>query len=128
MADDRLRVRIDSEAKRKAMARADEQGVTLSEAIRELLVLWCAGHIDLQALRASYGKDTYHGGDELPTLDELHALGGNLDALARAVNSTRDRLSGFARVHCKGLAMSETVGKADADWQWRKHLFETGQL
>ena len=127
MADDRLRVRIESEAKRKAMARADEQGVTLSEAIRELLVLWCAGHVDLQALRASYGKDTYHGGDELPTLDELHALGGNLDVLARAVNSARDKLSEFARVHREGLAMAETVNKADADWQWWKRYRETGQ-
>ena len=125
MANDRLRVRIESEAKRKAMARADEQGVTLSEAIRELLTLWCAGHVDLRALRASYGVDTYHGGDELPTLDELHALGGNLDALARAVNSTRDKLSEFARAHREGLAMSETVNKADADWQWWKHVRET---
>ena len=120
MSDERLRIRIDSEAKHKAMARAKEQGITLSEAVRDLLLLWCAGQIDLQALRASYGTDTYHEDAELPTREDLHALGGELDALVQAINAARDRLAEFAQKHDKGLAMAETFRENDEDWQWRK--------
>ena len=42
-----IRVRISRRRKAQAMARAEEQGVTLSEAVRRLLYLWIEGKVDV---------------------------------------------------------------------------------
>jgi len=107
MADDRLRVRIDGAEKRAAMERAEAQGVTLSEAIRALLGLWCAGHIDLGDLQA-LGR--------LPSDGELADLGAHLDALSRAIEAARGGLGDFGRRYGQALDMGEVI-RARL-WRW----------
>lgn len=100
MADDRLRVRIDASEKARAMERAAAQGVTLSGAIRDLLALWCEGHIDLQALGALV---------ELPSEGELAKLGETLGTLTANIESAREELHKFSRWHGHALGIGETL-------------------
>ena len=107
MADDRLRVRIDASEKARAMERAEAQGVTLSEGIRLLLALWCAGHLDVHELQALEG---------LPGKGELDDLGAKLDALTLEIESAREGLGDFGRHYGHALDMGEVVR---ARYLWR---------
>jgi len=107
MADDRLRVRIDASEKARAMERAEAQGITLSEAIRDLLALWCAGHIDLQELQALAS---------LPGEGELTDLGAKLDALSREIETAREGLRGFGQRYGRALEMGEVLGLRRFYW------------
>jgi len=108
MADDRLRVRSDASEKARAMEWAAAQGVTLSEAIRALLALWCAGHLDLNELQALEG---------LPGKSELGNLGAKLDALILAIESAREGLGDFGRRYGHALDMGEVLRTRHL-WRW----------
>ncbi len=101
MADDRLRVRIDASEKARAMERAEAQGVTLSTAIRDLLALWCEGHIDLHEL--------HDVGDNLPGKAELDDLGAKLGTLSTAIESAREGLHSFDRRYGQALSMGDVL-------------------
>ena len=98
--DDRIRIRIDSEDKARAVEMAEQQGVTLSDALRSLLALWVGGHIDLGELLDS---------PRLPAEQELQELGQALDAMVSGVNAGRDALDRFVSRHKHALAMKEAL-------------------
>lgn len=107
MDGDRLRVRIDASEKRRAMERAEAQGVTLSEGVRALLALWCAGHIDLQELRAL---------GSVPGKRAIADLGAKLDALSREIERARDCLADFGQRYGHALDMGEVLGPRRLWW------------
>lgn len=73
--DTTLEVRIDAQAKELARLRAQAQGYTLSEAVRQLLDLWVEGLIDLAVIeRAQY--------EALPKMEELKELAAALRRLS----------------------------------------------
>ena len=108
MADDRLRVRIDASEKRAAMERAEAQGVTLSEAIRAFLALWCAGHLDVHELQALEG---------LPGKVDLADLGARFDTLAQTLEDARDGLGDFGRRYGRAFDMGELLRTRHL-WRW----------
>lgn len=96
---DRIRIRIEDDDKARAMARADGQGLTLSDAVRGLLKLWCDGQIDLQALESL---------PKLPTSSELQALGVVLDGLSSSIDQARGGIGKFGAQHRRALDLAET--------------------
>jgi len=102
ITDDRLRVRISTTDKVRAMERAAQQGMTLSEGIRVLLLLWCEGVIDLRAL------------GDLPTMPSeaaMHSLGENLDKLTLARESSREAMRAFQGRDGSALGLAEKLRK-----------------
>ena len=100
MTDDRIRIRIDSEAKARAVEIAEQQGITLSDAIRALLALWVEGHLDVGELV---------NGPTLPTEAELQELGGALDQLQAGIDTGRDAIERFASRHRRALGMKAAI-------------------
>ena len=84
-----IEARIDSERKAAAQARAQEQGITLSGAVRRLLALWVEGKIDLAALDRL---------PHLPAMEDMEDLARTLEGLIQALEAFSQALRALQKM------------------------------